>query len=61
MSPRVSVTPASASASAADKLSSVVLKLLTLYETSETTLFSQIHFLQMILYYYTIQWTLTAS
>lgn len=55
MSPRVSVTPASASASAADKLSSVVLKLLTLYETSETTLFLQIHFLQMILYYYTIQ------
>lgn len=59
MSPRVSVTPASASA--ADKLSSVVFKLLTLYETSETTLFLQIHFLQMILYYYTIQWTLTAS
>lgn len=61
MSPRVSVTPASASASAADKLSSAVFKLLSLYETSETTLFSQIHFLQMILYYYTIQWTLTAS
>lgn len=59
MSPRVSVTPASASA--ADKLSSAVFKLLTLYETSETTLFLQIHFLQMILYYYTIQWTLTAS
>lgn len=53
MSPRVSVTPASASA--ADKLSSAVFKLLTLYETSETTLFLQIHFLQMILYYYTIQ------